>query len=213
MANPTRQQLVEGTLETIRRHGIAATSARTIAATAGVNQALIFYHFGSMHALLAEACQQATEVRIRRYRNRLAAVTSFDELLDLGRFLHAEEQKLGNVAILAQLLAGAQRDEQLAPPVAAALRLWIAEIEKVLSRLLADTPFADVIDVPGLATATSAAFIGIELFDGIDAAAAVNALDSLQRLAILIEVADELGPVATRILRRRLAKRNRARHR
>lgn len=96
--------------------------------------------------------------------------------------------------------------------MAAALRLWITEIEKVLSRLLADTPFADVIDVPGLATAISAAFIGIELFDGIDAAAAVNALDSLQRLAILIEVADELGPVATRILRRRLAKRNRSRH-
>src|SRR5262245_48868225 len=187
MATATRQRLIDGALEAIRRHGIAAISARTIATTAGVNQALIFYHFGSMPGLLAEACQQETEVRIEHYRARLGAVNSLDELLDLGRRLHAEEQKLGNVAILAQLLAGAGRDKQLAPAVSGALRLWTAEIEKVLARLLAGSPFASVIDIPGLATCISAAFIGIELFDGVDTAAATNALDALQRLAILVE--------------------------
>jgi len=213
MASDTRQRLIDGALETIRRDGIAATSARTIAATAGVNQALIFYHFGSIGALLAEACQRATEERIGFYRDQLAAVMSFDELLDLGSRLHAEERELGNVAVLAQLLAGAQRDESLAPAVAGALRLWVAEIEGVLSRLLADSPFAGLVDVSGLATAISAAFVGVELFDGVDAAASGKALESLRRLAVLIEVADELGPVASRLLRRRLAAQDRRRSR
>ena len=211
MASDTRQRLIDGALETIRRDGIAGTSARTIAATAGVNQALIFYHFGSVGTLLAEACRRATEERIDHYRDQLAGVASFDELLDLGRRLHAEERELGNVAVLAQMLAGAQRDESLAPAVAGALRLWIAEIERVLTRLLADSPFAGVIDLPGLATAISAAFVGIELYDGVDAAASGNALEALRRLAVLIEIADELGPVATRLLRRRLAARDRRR--
>ncbi|EWM11480.1 LOW QUALITY PROTEIN: TetR-family transcriptional regulator, partial [Kutzneria sp. 744] len=56
----TRQRLIDGAIETIRQHGIAGTSARTIAATAGVNQALVFYHFGSVNDLLKAACLAAT---------------------------------------------------------------------------------------------------------------------------------------------------------
>jgi AcrR family transcriptional regulator len=201
----TRQRLIDGALETVRQHGIAATSARTIAATAEVNQALIFYHFGSVHALLAEACRHATGIRIEQFRTRLAAVDTVNGLLSLGRVLHSEERALGNLAVLAQLLAGAQRDEQLAPAVAGALRMWTAEIEAVLSRLLTDHPLAAAFDIPGLAVAVSAGFVGIELFDGVDGPAAATALDALERLAVLIDVADELGPVATRVLRRRLA--------
>src|SRR5213078_627494 len=59
----TRQRLVDGAIETLRTHGLAGASARTIAATAGVNQALVFYHFGSVHELLEAACVAATEAR------------------------------------------------------------------------------------------------------------------------------------------------------
>jgi AcrR family transcriptional regulator len=38
----TRQRLIDGAIETIRKHGITGTSARTIASAAGVNQALVF---------------------------------------------------------------------------------------------------------------------------------------------------------------------------
>jgi AcrR family transcriptional regulator len=202
----TRQRLIDGALTTVRENGIAATSARTIATTAGVNQALIFYHFGTVHALLAEACTHATEARISQFRDRLAAVRTLTDLLDVGRALHTEERAGGNVAVLAQLLAAAQRDEQLGPVLAEALRMWTAEIETVLNRLFADHALAPALDLAGLAGAVSAGFIGIELFEGVDAPAAEAALDSLERLAVLIEVADELGPVASRVLRRRLAK-------
>ncbi|WBB67149.1 TetR/AcrR family transcriptional regulator [Micromonospora sp. WMMD812] len=203
----TREKLIDGALVAIRTHGIAGTSARSIAAAAGVNQALVFYHFGSVDDLLAEACRSATTARVAVYRERFARVGSLRELLDLGRALHDQERAEGNVAVLAQLLAGAQTDQRLAEATAGALRLWTAEIEAVLHRLLRDSPVAPVADPAGLARAISAAFVGLELFEGVDAAGAGDAFAALERLAVLVEVVDDLGPIARRALRARLRTR------
>ncbi|MCK9903308.1 TetR family transcriptional regulator [Parafrankia colletiae] len=199
----TRQRLIEGALQTIRTHGIAGVSARTVAATAGVNQALVFYYFDTVDGLLSAACESATAERIAYYRDRFAAVGSAKELLRLGQELHETESQRGHVAVLAQLLAGAQVDSRLAQPVRTALQLWTAEVELVLRRLFADSPLADVTDLAGLARAVSAAFVGLELYDGVDpdgAHAATNALDSL---AVLLDLLDSLGPLARRALRAR----------
>jgi AcrR family transcriptional regulator len=203
----TRQRLIDGALAAIRTHGIAGVSARTVAAAAGVNQALVFYHFGTLDELLSTACEEATEERVARYRDRLAAVGSLRELLDLGRELHREERRAGNVTVLAQLLAGAQTDARLAGPVRRALRLWTAEVEAALRRILDGSPMAELADPASLAMAVSAAFIGLELYEGVDPAGAGAALDSLSRLGALAEVVDELGPVARRALLRRTARR------
>ncbi|WP_433529299.1 TetR/AcrR family transcriptional regulator [Micromonospora sp. CA-263727] len=200
----TREKLIDGALAAIREHGIAGVSARTIAAAAGVNQALVFYHFGSVDDLLAAACQSATAARVAVYRARFADVRSLRELLDLGRALHEQERAESNVAVLAQLLAGAQNDPRLAEPTAAALRLWTVEIEAVLHRLLDGSPAAPVADPPGLARAISAAFVGLELYEGVDPIGARSAFDALGRLATLVEVVDDLGPLARRAVRAKL---------
>jgi AcrR family transcriptional regulator len=203
----TRRKLIDGALDAIRVHGIAGASARNIASAAGVNQALVFYHFGSVDDLLAQACREATAERVAHYRDRLAAVGSLRELLDLGRTLHAEERAQGNVAVLAQLLAGAQTDDKLAGPTAEALGLWVAEIESVLVRLMAGSPLGEVAEPAGLARAVSAAFVGMELFEGVDPDGAQRALDAVEQLAVLVEVVDGLGPVARRALRATLRRR------
>ena len=202
----TRQRLIDGTIETIRQHGIAGTSARSIAATAGVNQALVFYHFGSVHDLLKAACLAATQDRLALFEERLARVESLRDLLAAGRELHAEQQARGNVRVLAQMMAGAQGDPQLAEATAAALRLWIGPIRTTLDRLLASSPVADLLDIGGLAEALCAGFIGLELFEGVDPAGADSALATLDRLGTLVEVLDELGPVARKALRAKLRK-------
>jgi len=202
----TRERLLDGAMRAIREHGIAGVSARTVAAAAGVNQALVFYHFGTVDELLVAACRVATEERVARYRERFAGVRSLRELLDLGRELHTEESRQGNVTVLAQLLAGAQTDARLAAPVRSALHLWSDEIESVLDRLLAGSPLADVADPAGLAHAVAAAFIGLELYEGVDPGGTGAALDALQRLAVLLDVVEELGPVARRALRSRTRK-------
>jgi AcrR family transcriptional regulator len=204
MAEDTRRRLISGAIETVRRNGIAGTSARTVAATAGVNQALVFYHFGSVAELLGEACQTATQADVERYQQRFAAVSSLRELLALGRELHADQRERGNVTLLAQLLAGSQGDERLATATRSAIQLWVHEIEAVLSRVVAGSPIAPVVDVQGLAHAISAAFVGMELFEAVDPAGSEAALDALDRLGVLLEVAEDLGPVATAALRRRI---------
>ena len=209
----TRSRLLAGALTCLLDQGIAKTSARTIAAAAGVNQALIFYHFGSVDALLAAACQEAAEQRVTRYRDRLADVTSLGGLLAVGREIHAEEHADGNVAVLAQLLAGAQTNPQLGPATAAGLRLWIAEIEQVLDRVLADTPLAGLVDATGLARAIAASFIGLELYDGVDADGGAQAFAALDQLAALAALVDDRNPVIRRavtVALRRSLKKNSA---
>jgi AcrR family transcriptional regulator len=206
----TRTKLLEGALRTLADLGIAKTSARAVAGAAGVNQALVFYHFGSVDELLAAACRYGAEQRVSRHRERLAAVTTLAELVRCGRELHEEERAGGHVAFLAQLLAGAQTQPRLAPATAAGLDLWTAEIEKVLFRVLADSPLGEFADPVGLARAVAGSFVGLEMYEGVDPDGAVRAFEALERLAELAGVLDELGPVARRAVRHRLRRTGKA---
>ena len=80
----------------------------------------------------------------------------------------------------------------------------------MLARLLADSPLAELVDVAGLTRAVSASFIGLQLYQDVDPAAAALALDSLERLAVLVDVVNDLGPVARRAARARLRAGTRA---
>ncbi|MGZ2359100.1 TetR/AcrR family transcriptional regulator [Streptomyces sp. 372A] len=203
-AGDTRTKLLTGALATLTEQGIAKTSARSIAATAGVNQALVFYHFGTVDDLLAAACRYGAEQRLATYRERLDGVRSLGELLAVARELNASERAGGHVAVLGQLLAGGQTQPRLAAATAAGLTLWTDEIERVLARVLAGTPLAEFVDVTGLAKAASAAFVGLELYEGVDPSGAERALASLDQLAALAAALEGLGPVAQRAVRSRL---------
>ncbi len=197
-------KLLEGAIATLRDNGIAGASARVIAATAGVNQALIFYHFGSVTDLIDAACREAATEQAAVWRPRFQAVTSLRDLLILGQELHAYQRAAGNVTVLAQVLAGARYDPRLAAAARHALAVWGADLETTLHRLLAGTPAADVVDATGLARAVTAAFMGIELYEAADPSAAAAAFAALEQASVLIEVLDDLGPLARRALRNRI---------
>ncbi|MGW3323598.1 TetR/AcrR family transcriptional regulator [Streptomyces virginiae] len=201
MSAATKEKLLEGALRTLAEQGIAKASARTVAATAGVGQGLIFYHFGSVDELLAAACRYGAEQRVARYRDRLAALGSLAELLEFARAMHEEERAAGNVALLGQLLAAGQTSPVLAAATADGLGLWIEELEKVLTRLLAATPLDGYADPAGLARATAASFIGIELFEGVDPQGAGSALAALEQLAQLATMLEGLGSLSQRVVR------------
>ncbi|TQF03281.1 TetR/AcrR family transcriptional regulator [Kitasatospora acidiphila] len=197
----TRERLMAAAISLMKRQGISGVSARTIAAECGANQALVFYHFKTVEGLLAAAAVRETENRLALYRPALAAAGSLRELLRVGRELHETERADGSVALLGQFLAGASTYPQLAEASVAALRLWTDEVEAVLLRLFADHPLAELLDLPGLARAVSASFIGLELYEGVDPAGAAAAFEALDRLGVLVEVVDGLGPVANRAVR------------
>jgi AcrR family transcriptional regulator len=206
----TRRKLMDGAIETLQARGIAGTSARAIAATSGVNQALIFYHFGSVEDLVDIACREATAERVTLYRPRFATAGSLRELLQIGREIRQTERDSGGSVALAQVLAGAQQDMRLAATARDALAMWIAEVEAALGRIIARTPIADLADPAGLAQGVAAAFIGIVLYGGVNPAGASSALDTFEQLAVLSDVIDDLGPVARRALRAHVRRTARA---
>lgn len=199
----TRKQLVEATIETIRRHGLARTSTRGIAHTAGVHEALIASHFGGLHELLAEAGMVAAQAGVDTFRDRFDGLTSLRELLVLGRELWAEDRARGNVVVLSQLLAGAQSDPRLAEATGRAMQLWVGEVERVIRGLLVDSPLADLVDPAAAARAICAGFVGLSLFDAVDDDA--SPFDILEPLA---GMAEELKPLERRILYARLRARS-----
>jgi len=203
----TRRKLLDGALLALREHGVAGVSARSIAAAAGVNQALVFYHFGSVDELLSAACITVSEERFTNYGQRLAEATTLRELLDLSRRLHEEETAEGNISVLAQMLAGARTNPRLAEATSQALKLWTSPVEATLERLLATSPLRDVLDVPSLARAATATLIGLELYQGVDPAGADSAFSTFEQVAVLVEVADNLSPMAKRALRTILNRR------
>lgn len=200
----TRAKLQQAVVDVLRSDGISGLSARVIAARAEVNQALVFYHFGTVTDLVDQACRAAVDEVAASYHDELATVSTLRELLDLGRGLHDREKATGNVAVMAQLMAGAQQDETLAGAARYAMERWNAEIEAAVARTVAGSPIADLIDSAGLARAISAAFLGLELYEGVDPDGATTAFDALDRLGTLLEVVDGLGPTTARLLRSRL---------
>ncbi|HEY3737732.1 MAG TPA: TetR/AcrR family transcriptional regulator [Jatrophihabitans sp.] len=202
----TQQRLMAATVRVLRDQGITGLSARAIATEAGVNQALVFYHFGTVDGLVERACRGLVQERVAVYREQIAAVTSAAELLQVGRRLHEQEREAGTVAVMAQTLAGGQTNPTLATVGKFALDTWSGEIEKALRRLLDGTPVEELSDIPSLARAVSASFVGLELYDGVDPEAARSALDALDRLGVLLDVLTDLGPVARKALRARLRK-------
>ena len=193
MTADTKARLRAAAISTIRELGIAGVSARTVASRADCNQAAIYYHFGSLHDLLADACVAATQARVAAHRDRLASVTTVPELIEVAVDLHREERELGNVTVLAQMLAGAQTDEQLRAPTAAALQLWVDEVETTLDQLFGDNALATLVDVPALARTISAAFVGLELVDGVAGDGELPSMEAFRQLGGLAQTVIELS--------------------
>jgi AcrR family transcriptional regulator len=199
----TRDKLLDAAAVALAEDGVAGVSARTVAARAGVNQALVFYHFGSVADLLAAAVRRSVDLAVASYRDRLSDVTSLGELLAVGRDLHKAERRAGNVLQMAQVMAGALRDKKLASAGRYAMDCWVGDVEAVLHRVLPATPLAGIVEPAGLARAVAAGFIGLELYDGVDPGAAGAALASLDALGALVTAFDGLPPVAVRAVRTR----------
>jgi len=205
-ADETRSKLRAAAREVVCELGLAGASARIIAARADVNQALIFYHFKSVGELLEAASAEAIETSVEHYRSEFATVNSFDELVVVARRLQTRERAIGNVAFMAQMLSGATHDEVLARATRFAMGAWTREVQSVLDRVLATSPAKDLVDTAGLADLVCAGFIGIELYGSADPQGAERAIATLEVIGGLVDVLDDLGPVARRALRAKTKK-------
>lgn len=196
----TRRKLIDATIDVLRTEGITRVSARVVAARADLNQALIFYHFGTLPQLIDAAAKHAADASADHYREILRDVDTWSALLQAVRRLRTAEQAAGNVALMAQLMAGGQHDAALAAVAGYGMDRWVAEMETVLHRVLRGSVLADVADARGLARIVCAGFIGLDLYDGVDPDGGGTAVDALTRVAALADAVDALEPDARRAI-------------
>lgn len=83
----TRDRIIDAALLTVRNEGLVGTSARVIARTGCFNQALVFYHFGSVEELLIAALERANDRRMDRFRERLDGCESLADLVSVASTL------------------------------------------------------------------------------------------------------------------------------
>jgi AcrR family transcriptional regulator len=193
----TRSRIVEAALQALREGGIAGISARSIARHGAFNQALIFYHFGSVEGLLIAVARSESERRSALYAPALADVGSLAELVAVARRLHEEEFKGGSIAALTQMLAGASGSEEMARGVWEALEPWTTLVRDTIARLLDGTPYAEVMPAADLTSAVAALFLGIELITGLDPKGGGTTLfTTMESVAMLIDALLQTGATA-----------------
>src|SRR5437879_256608 len=123
--NSTKTKLVQAALETLKSKGFAGASAREIARTGDLNQALVFYHFGSVHNLLLAALDLVSARRMQTYSRRFEDAESVPELAALAREIYAEDLENGYVTVLGEMVAGGVSNPELGGEVVARLQPWV----------------------------------------------------------------------------------------
>ncbi|HWE81010.1 MAG TPA: TetR/AcrR family transcriptional regulator [Gaiellaceae bacterium] len=163
MTKPTAQTIVEAALDTLREEGFAGASSRAIARRGGFNQALIFYHFGSLENLRLAALRQTSEERLARYKELIEPISTLDALVPVMVDLWHEDKASGYVQVVAQLIAGSANRPELAATVIELLDPWVSLAEATFERVLP----------PGLPTrdiayGTVVWYLGVNLMTHLD---------------------------------------------
>ncbi|MGO9975405.1 MAG: TetR/AcrR family transcriptional regulator [Solirubrobacteraceae bacterium] len=164
----TKPRIVDAALETLRSHGFAGASARQIARAGGFNQALIFYHFGSVRNLLLAALDTVSARRMASYGPVFERAQTISELAVLAREIYAEDLQNGYVTVLGEMVAGGVSDPELGREVASRLQPWMEMVERKLGVLLSGSLLEPLIPARDVAFAIVALYLGIDLLSQLD---------------------------------------------
>ena len=182
-----RDRIVLAALETLKEEGFAGTSARAIARRGGFNQALIFYHFGTLPDLLLAALDHTSEERLARYRSELAGAATLTALATRMAVLYEEDRSNRHITAVQELVAGSSSNPELGREIVARLEPWVEFAESVVQRLLEGTPFASILPVKDVAYVGIALYMGMETLTHLD--------DDRARVAQLFTTAKDLAPL------------------
>lgn len=186
----TRTALVQAAGEALREVGFAGASAREIARRAGLNQALVFYHFGSVTDLLLAALDAISAERMAAYSDAVDRAETLPELIDSARAIFSEDLDAGRVTVLVEMICGAQATPGLGEQVAARLAPWRTFAESAVRKVMAGSPVSLLVPPAEIAHGVVAGFLGLELLANLDGdrGAALALFDRARGLAGLLEL-------------------------
>ena len=185
----TKARIAEAALQTLKASGFAGATAREIARTGKFNQALVFYHFGSVQNALLAALDLVSDRRMRAYQPAFENAGSVTDLARLARVIHTADLANGYVTVLGEMVAGGVSDPELGPQVVARLEPWIGMVEGKVRALLAGSLFESMVPPRDLAFAIIALYLGMDMLSHLDGdhRRAQSLLELGERYAPLIE--------------------------
>ena len=169
MTKPTAQTIVDAALETLREEGFAGATSRAIARRGGFNQALIFYHHGSLENVLVAALRQTSDERLARYRAAVADVRSLDELIPVMADLWEQDKGSGHVRVISQMVAGAVNRPELAQGIVSLMQPWFELAQETVERVL-----PPIVPSREAAHAIVTFYLGVNLMTNLDPANAMT---------------------------------------
>lgn len=192
----TKLEIAEAALETLKANGFAGASARAIAHIGGFNQALIFYHFGSVQNALLAALDLISERRLADYGPAFEKAGTPSELARLARLIYDEDRERGYITALGEMVSGGVSDPLLGSQVAARIEPWIGMVERKLEALLARSPLRGLASPKDLAFGIVSLYFGVDMLSHMerDHSRAESLLDLATRLAALLEAALPSSP-------------------
>jgi AcrR family transcriptional regulator len=185
----TRRQFVGAAIETLESDGYAGASARPIAQRAGLNQGLIFYHFGSVANLLLAALDAVSDERLDLYRAEVSGATSPIQLVDAAEGIFRNDLACGYITVLVEMIAGAPSTSGLGPAVASRIQPWREFAQSTIEAPIGNSPLRSVLPARDVAHAVVALYLGLEMLGHLDGDAepALALFAHAKQLASLIE--------------------------
>jgi len=153
---------VQATVELMAETGIDRVRTRSIAERAGVNQALVHYHFGSIDALVMEAAQHALLEELGPAIDALRSGATLQEgVAAMLEWIAQSGRRTPGATILAEAMVKATRDPTF--------RRWTRDASRrfraiILERLAAARDHDDIdpaLDIEATAILLAAAFDGL----------------------------------------------------
>ena len=128
----TRQLILQSAADLVIEKGWQQVTSRQVASHAGVNQALVHYHFGSMEALLRQAVISRLEQEMAEpIAKMLASASPGEGLRHMSDWLRALDPGGPMASLSAEVLAAATRDEEI--------RAWLAGLLIELRQQMAES--------------------------------------------------------------------------
>lgn len=159
----TRAALLAAARAALVDGGFTAGTAREIARRAEVNQALVFYHFGTVTDLLVAVLDETSERRMAAYRPLLDDAHSLADLVDVAGDVMTADLANGDLAVLVALMTGSRSTPGLAEQVTARLEPWRAFARDAVAKAAQWLPFGQLMPVDEVADALVAGILGLEL--------------------------------------------------
>jgi AcrR family transcriptional regulator len=167
-AEGTRRAIVDAALETLKAEGFSGATSRAIARKGGFNQALVFYHFGTLDGLLLAALDRTSEERFAVYERAIAGAQSIEELADVAARIYNEDRRAGHITVVSQMIAGSVSRPDLAREMVARMEPWIDLCETAIGKVLDWLHVPELVPRRELAYAFATFYLGVNLLTHLD---------------------------------------------